>query len=167
MGYEARNLFKSSDCIYYAMPTSSCFLDVCIRCKAYCCTVVQPPVTKKEKQTILTAGFEDHFIDMGNGIFEIKPGKNGNCPYLQNDYSCEIQSVKPQLCSVWPVVPRVKQSKRSYLVIKCPLYQYLSHKEVDQAKKDAEHIPLPIIQHLWNISPALKNKFKIFDYEEI
>ena len=149
------------------MPTSQHFHDVCNRCKAYCCTIVRPPVTEKERQDVLNAGFKDHFIDLGNEIYKIKPGKNDNCPYLKNDYSCEIHTVKPNLCRVWPVVPRSRNTKRSCIVIKCPLYHHLSKGELEQAKKEAEIIPLPIIRHLWTISPKFKNKFKIFEYEEI
>ena len=149
------------------MPSSQHFLKVCNQCKAFCCTAVRPPVTEKERQDILNAGFKDYFINIGNGIYEIQAGENGQCPYLKNDYTCEIQSVKPNLCRIWPIIPYFENNKRGYLLIKCPLSPYLSKKELEQAKKEAEDIPLLIIQHLWNISKEKKNQFKKYEYQEI
>lgn len=149
------------------MPNSTQLLQVCIHCKAFCCTLVRPPVTQIEKQDILDAGFKDYFIKVKNGIFTIKAAENGTCPYLKNDYSCEIHHVKPKLCKVWPIIPFYKNNNRGYIVIKCPLFSYLSKNELQQAHKEAEEIPLSIIKHLWNISPDMKKKYKQFEYEEI
>lgn len=149
------------------MPISHRFLEVCNQCKALCCTLLMPPVTEKEKHNILKAGFEDHFAKIGDGVYAIKPGDNGNCPYLKKDYSCKIHGVKPTLCKVWPVIPHYQNNKRDCIVIKCPLFPLISKKEFQQTKKEAERIPLPIVQHLWNISPAMKQKYKRFEYEKI
>lgn len=149
------------------MPVSHQFRKVCSNCKAYCCSNVRPPITKDEKQIITNSGFKDHFIKIRNGIYEIKPGKDGNCPYLKKDFTCEIHKVKPKLCKVWPVVPRLKLDKKNYIVIKCPLYKYLSKEDLIEAKNEAENISTSIIQHLWKMSHEIKNKFKIYDYEEI
>ena len=148
------------------MPSFLQFLAVCKQCKAFCCTIVRPLLTEKEKHDILEAGFKDYFIKVKNGVYCIKPGENGKCPYLKNEYSCEIHRVKPELCRIWPVVPRYKNNKRSCIVIKCPLFSYISEKEIQQAKKEANTIPLTIIKHLWNISPEVKKKFKILGYEK-
>lgn len=149
------------------MPMSQCFLEVCKNCEAYCCGIVRPPVTEKEREEVLGAGYQDYFIEVKNGIYEIKPTRKRLCPYLTEGYSCEIHVVKPQLCRVWPVVPRLRNEKLSFLVIKCPLYQYLSAGEVEQAKREAGCIPRSIITQLWIVSSELKNKFKVFEYEEI
>lgn len=149
------------------MATSHIFLATCKQCKAFCCTLARPPVTEKERHDILKAGFKDYFIKTECRIYDIKEGDNKQCPYLKHDYSCEIHHVKPKLCKTWPVIPRYRKSKRDYIVVKCPLFSYLSEKEIKQAKKEAETIPLPIIEHLWNISPEMKKKYKVFEYEEI
>jgi hypothetical protein len=39
------------------MPSSLQFLAVCKQCKAFCCTIVRPLLTEKEKHDILEAGF--------------------------------------------------------------------------------------------------------------
>jgi len=149
------------------MPMSEQFLSVCNHCKAWCCTLVRPPVTEQEKLDILAAGFNDYFTKDEDDIYTIKPDSNGICPYLKDDYSCEIHQVKPKLCKIWPVIPRYKNNKRDYIVIKCPLFPELSREELKKAKKKAETISTPIIQHLWAISPEMKRKYKQFEYEEI
>jgi len=149
------------------MPTSKQFLTVCKKCKALCCTLVLPPVTEEERNAILKAGFTDHFTHIGNGIYTIKPTEQGKCPYLTFDDSCEIHQVKPKLCSVWPVIPHYKNNKRGFIVVKCPLFSQLPKGAIDQAKKEAETIPLPIIHHLWNISSETKKKYKVYDYKEL
>jgi len=126
-----------------------------------------PPITEKEKDDILKGGFEDYFMKITDEVYTIKSGDNGKCPYLNEDYSCKIHSVKPTLCKVWPVIPRYQNKKRECIVIKCPLFPLISKKEIQQTKKEAERIPLPIIQHLWTISPAIKQKYKKFEYDKI
>lgn len=150
-----------------SMPTSRQTLFVCEQCKAFCCNLVRPPITEQEKQDILEAGFSDYFIDVGNGIYDIKPAKDGTCPYLKRNYSCEIHRVKPKLCRIWPVIPRYKDNKRGCIVVKCPLFPYMSKKEIQQAKKVADTIPPAIIKHLWDISSEMKKKYKRFQYQEI
>ena len=77
------------------MVNSQKLLPVCKQCKAFCCIGIKLPITKKEKQGIIDAGFKDCFEKVDNGIYEIKLEKNGRCPYLKNDFSCEINNVKP------------------------------------------------------------------------
>ena len=149
------------------MPISQRFLPVCNKCNALCCTLVLPPVTKKEKNDIVNAGFPDYFIQIESGIYTIKPTDQGKCPYLSCGDSCTIHQVKPQLCRVWPVIPHYKNNKRGYIVIKCPLFSQLSKEDIKCAKKEAETISIPIIQKLWNISPEIKQKYKVYDYEEL
>jgi len=149
------------------MLTSEQFLSVCRHCKAWCCTLVRPSVTEHEKLAILAVGFNDYFTKIDDDIYIIKPDSNGICPYLKDDYSCKIHQVKPKLCKIWPVIPRYKNGKRDYVVIKCPLFPQLSKEKLEQAKKEAETISTLIIQHLWDISPETKQKYKRFEYEEI
>lgn len=149
------------------MPTSQQLLEECKKCKALCCTLVLPPVTEKERNDILNAGFNDYFTHIGNGIYTIKPADQGRCPYLKHDYSCEIHPVKPILCRIWPVIPRYKNNKRGCIVVKCPLFSQLPRDVINQAKKEGETIPLPVIYRLWDISSETKKKYEIFEYEEI
>jgi Fe-S-cluster containining protein len=149
------------------MPISQNFLKVCTECKAFCCKIVRPVITEQERRDILNGGFRDYFINIGDGIYEISDGENDKCPYLKNDCTCEIQSVKPNLCRIWPIVPHIKNNKRGYLLIKCPLSKHIADKELELAVKEAGGIPLLIIQHLWDISKEKKNLFKRFKYQEI
>lgn len=149
------------------MPTSKQFLTICKKCKALCCTLVLPPVTEKERNAILEAGFTDHFTYIGNGTYTIKPTDHGKCPYLTFDDSCKIHQVKPNLCRIWPVIPRYKNNKRGCIVVKCPLFFQLHRDVINQVKKEAEAVPLPIINHLWDISSEMKKKYNVFEYEEI
>jgi Fe-S-cluster containining protein len=149
------------------MPTSSKFIPVCKQCKAFCCITARPPVTEKEKHAILEAGFKDYFVKVGNNIYDITSEGDEQCPYLKHDLSCEIHKVKPTLCAVWPVIPRFKNNQRDCIIIKCPIFPLLSKEELHQAKKAADTVPLPLIKHLWSISPKVKNKFKMFEYEKM
>ena len=149
------------------MPTSEKYLSVCQKCKALCCTLVLPPVTEEERKVVLDAGFDNYFTSIGDGIYSINPTDKGNCPYLKSDFSCGIQSVKPKLCKVWPVIPCYKNNKRGFIVIKCPIYPYLSNEDLEQSKLDAGDISLLVIEKLWDISEDTKKKYKVFEYEEI
>jgi Fe-S-cluster containining protein len=150
-----------------SVSTSSDSLRVCKKCHAFCCTAILPLLTEQEKNAILDAGFTNNFIEIENRIFTIKKGKNGSCPYLTRRNTCSIQKVKPKLCKIWPVVPRIKNNRKFTIVIKCPLFPSLSLQEIQQAKNEAETIPQTIISYLWNIPPAMKEKYKRFCYEEI
>lgn len=149
------------------MPTSNEYLNTCTKCKSFCCTLFLPPVTTQERQDILDAGNTDHFIKLSDDIYQIKTDSTGVCPYLSKDYSCTIQDIKPKLCRIWPVIPHDKYDKRGAIVIKCPLFPMLSQTDIDKSKKQGESISCEVIQHLWNISEATKDKYKVFDYEEI
>jgi Fe-S-cluster containining protein len=149
------------------MPASSAFLSVCKQCTAWCCTMVKPPVTTQERNTILQAGFPDYFVQLNKDIYQIKAEEQHPCPFLKKDYSCEIQNVKPKLCKIWPVIPRYKQSKLEFIIINCPLTSTLHPSEIQHAKKEAETLPPLLIQHLWSISPDMKKKYKRFTYKEI
>lgn len=151
----------------WCMPTSPEFLSVCKQCKAFCCTAVLPMLIEEEKNRILSEGFPGHFIEIEHGLYRIKKGSNGVCPYLTKEQSCSIQKLKPKLCKIWPVVPRYKNNLRVTFLIHCPLYPFLSDDEIMQAKKEAEDLPLDMLRHLWDISLESKNKYKRFMYTEI
>ena len=148
------------------MTVSSDFIEICRGCNTFCCKLVKPPLTEKEKQDIIKNGGKDCFIEVEKGVYNIKSEKESFCPYL-DDYICKIHDVKPKLCKVWPVVPRIIDDKRSFIVIKCPLYKHLTKEDIDKAKRECEEIPDLIVERLWNISPEMKEKYKIFEYEEV
>lgn len=147
------------------MLTSSSFHFVCKRCKAYCCKLILPPITGMERQKILQAGFPDHFKKIQDDLYIIKPDKSSKCPYLTENYSCSIHTVKPQLCLLWPIIPSFKNKKKGSIVVQCPLYPYLSKNAVNKAISEADHIPSYIIEYLWNISSEEKQKYKRFHYQ--
>ena len=149
------------------MPTSPTFMSVCKRCNAWCCTNVTPPVTKQEKERIINAGFPNHFEKIEKNLYVITSEHTTKCPYLKNDCSCSIHAVKPDLCKLWPVVPHNKNNTRGCLVIKCPLFPFLSKKNIDTAMEQAAAIPLPVVEHLWKLPSAMKEKYKKFDYEKM
>lgn len=149
------------------MPTSSAYRTICTQCRAYCCTLITPPVTEKEKQRIIKAGFPDRFEKIEKNLYAIKSEHTNKCPYLKNDYSCSIHAVKPHLCNLWPVVPYNKNNTRGCLLIKCPLFPFLSKKTIDATMKKAATIPLPLVEHLWKLPSKMKEKYKKFDYKKI
>ena len=107
---------------------------VCGKCKASCCKMGGPDFTKKEMQRVLRAGFKDCFSKIDNNHYELK-SKNGKCPYLSKDYSCLIHNVRPLMCKCWPIFPDIKNKKREYFLIQCPVTSYLSKKEILTMKK--------------------------------
>ena len=149
------------------MPASPTFLSVCTKCHAWCCTAVTPPVTKQERDIILQAGFLDYFIQISEDIYKIRAEDQKPCPYLKDDLSCEIQQVKPRLCRIWPVIPRIKHNKKEYILMNCPLTSTLHPSDIQSAKEEAEALPIDLIIHLWDLSPEDKNKYKRFTYKEI
>jgi len=149
------------------MPTSSMFYTVCSHCKAYCCTLLLPSLTHKERQQILKAGFPDYFKKIQKDLYVIKSDSASKCPYLKEDYLCSIHKVKPNLCKLFPVVPFYKNKKRGCVIIQCPLYPFLSKEVIDKMVKKAAKIPLHIIEYLWDISYKEKEKYKRFDYQKI
>lgn len=149
------------------MPTSSTFHTVCSRCKAYCCTLVLPPVTDTERQQILSAGFPDRFEKIKEDLYIITPDSSSKCPYLTKECSCSIHTVKPHLCMLWPVIPSYTNKKRGCVIVQCPLFPFLSKDSIEKAVHEAEQVPLPIIEYLWGISAETKEKYKRFTYQKI
>jgi hypothetical protein len=54
--------------------------------------------------------------------------------------SCEIQEVKPLMCSAWPVLPQIKKGKKEIRIAECPLTPTLSKKEVDKSIEEVEQM---------------------------
>jgi Fe-S-cluster containining protein len=149
------------------MPTSSAFLSVCAKCHAWCCNAVMPPVTKQERDIILQGGFPDYFIQIDEDMYQIRAEDQKPCPYLTKDMSCGIQEVKPRLCKVWPVIPRISHNKKEFILLNCPITSTLLPSDIQRAKKEAEALPVDLIVRLWELSQKHKNRYKRFTYTEI
>ncbi len=149
------------------MSVSNKFLNLCNECNAFCCRQRLPPISTNEKKRILDAGYENNFLHLKDDIYTIIPSNKGCCPYLKSDNSCKIQDVKPTFCRIWPIVPRIRNDKRAYLIIKCPIFCLLSKEDIEKSKKEAEKIPEETIIQLWDISDDLKEKYKKFEYRII
>jgi len=115
-------------------------------------------VTKKERDKILKAGFDDAFIQRGN-YYEIK-SKNGRCHFLKNEL-CLIQEIKPLLCKIWPVYTIFKRDKKEILVVDCPLARKLSKKEIQKLKTMTKKVTkgLAMLDYT-NVPASIKKKFK-------
>ena len=122
------------------------YLDICKKCGASCCKGESPVVSEKKKKAILNSGHEDHFVKLENNLYRI--GSGGKCPYLNDDFSCDIQEVKPETCKLWPVVPEYDREREKVfiMVANCKLREELSEDEVEKAKQKAKDIPLEIIK---------------------
>ena len=86
---------------------------------------------------------------------------------MKSDNTCQIHNVKPDLCKIWPIVPRIKNNKKECIVIKCPIFPLLSENDIEHSKKEAYNMPSEIIRQLCDISDELKEKYKKFEYESI
>ena len=149
------------------MPLSNDFLKICNNCNAFCCRQRLPPITNKEKEKILKMVNEDHFHKINDDIYTIKTLENGSCPYLTSNNTCQIHKVKPDLCKIWPIIPRIKNNQTEFIVIKCPIFPLLSEDDIQNAIKEAKEISSKIIHQLWNIPSEIKNRYKKFEYEII
>jgi Fe-S-cluster containining protein len=137
-------------------------IEICKKCKAHCCKLGDLTVTDKEMDRILKAGFPNHFIRISKGRYDIK-SKNGRCPYLKKDYSCQIYKVRPKFCMIWPINPEYRENKIEFNVIKCPLFPYLSETDINNAKNIALQIPLDMIKEIWEIPPRFKKRLDKFE----
>lgn len=139
-------------------------LIACKKCNAFCCTQIKPPVLKSERQIIIKSGYEDCFKKIDDDLYEIISKKDNECPYLDSNKSCKIHKIKPIFCRIWPVIPRLKNNNFEFIIIKCPIYSYMTKNEIQDAIKDTKNIPKKAIKYLWEISDEAKQKYKKFEY---
>jgi Fe-S-cluster containining protein len=142
------------------MVKSNKFLKVCQKCKAACCRMGGPDFTEAEMKKVLKAGHKNYFFEVRDGIYELK-SKKGRCRYLKKDNSCEIQNVKPRLCQSWPVFPRIKNNKRKYLIIDCPITALLSNEQIAKCKIGASRIPKELLDVALDNSTLSKSNAKL------
>ncbi|MFH0712054.1 MAG: YkgJ family cysteine cluster protein [archaeon] len=131
------------------------FLEICKKCGALCCRVGGSTYTEEEKNRVLKAGYEDYFVEVETGFYETKC-KNGRCPYLKENNSCEIQEVKPIVCVSYPIFPNFK-GKEGYTLIECPLAKIMSKKEISKCKRDADKVSKKLMDVVLNYE-TIKNE---------
>jgi Fe-S-cluster containining protein len=146
------------------MPKSERFLDVCRKCGSLCCKLRGPHLSGKERERILRAGFSDNFIMVGKDLYRVK-AENNVCPYLKDDGSCTIQEVKPIECSFWPVVPGQEYGKLK--IAMCPLYPYLSKKDIEEAKKEASTISAEHAKAMCNLPASVRKRIRGMKFVDI
>lgn len=141
------------------MGTSKKFKEICKKCGAKCCKAGGPTFDKKGMNSILKRGYEDHFIEVKKGFYELKT-KQGICPYLKKDNSCVIQKIKPLPCLCWPVYARFRKGKKEYIILDCPLTKHLSDKQIKKCRKEASKISDKIIKVSWDMSTLPRSQRK-------
>lgn len=75
---------------------------ICTDCHGKCC-VGRTLVTDVERKRIVAYSGADHFVQWDHDYHYIE---RGPCPYLKNGL-CGVQSIKPFVCQIFPLVPRV------------------------------------------------------------
>jgi Fe-S-cluster containining protein len=145
-------------------------LKICQYCKAKCCNLGGADVTGAERETIIKAGYPDHFLKIGSNHYEML-SKNGRCPYLKKDNTCSIHRLRPLPCRCFPVHPEFIEGKKKYLLALCPLANKLPDEIIRNMKKNSAKIKNYIIKDRFldtnlskseiNIILRKMNKFKI------
>lgn len=131
------------------------FLKTCQKCKDSCCKLGGSDITEAELKRILKANYPNFFRKIGKDHYEMKSRK-GICPYLEKDYSCQIEDVKPLMCRSWPVDIDYKGKNQIFMLIKCPLTPLLTQKQIKEMKKHAAKIKPHIINASFSKSKLSK-----------
>ncbi len=132
------------------------FLKICQKCKAACCKMGGSDLTEKEARRIIKANHPILFRRIDKNHYEMK-SKGGVCPYLNKDHSCQIEDTKPLMCRSWPVDPEYEGKKAEFLLMQCPLTQFLTSKQVKEMKKHAGKIRPHIINAAFSESKLSKS----------
>ena len=122
------------------------YLDICKKCKASCCKLGGTNLTKEEVDRVLVKGFENNFIEIKPGIYELKSNEDGVCPYLQEDFSCKIHDVKPLICTCWPIFPEFDKGKINHILINCPLVKKMPKEDIEKCKKESLCVTMKIAE---------------------
>jgi len=120
-------------------------------------------VTAEERQAIVAYARVDHFVYWQENMWYLE---RGACPYLK-DGLCSVQEVKPLVCQIFPLVPRVVYGELwFYCVGECDAGLKLPPNFVDKAVKLARaffrDIRLTTYESYWN-----ENKIGDFDDERV
>ena len=134
------------------------YLGICKKCGGECCKLGGPTISSKERTRILKTGVKDYFCEVAKGVYEVKTKGTGICPYLAKDKSCSIQDVKPSGCICWPVLPELRNGKRNYIVMQCPLTPYLTKKDILKYKKECMKVPKKVVAVTWDMSTTINPK---------
>jgi Fe-S-cluster containining protein len=112
--------------------------------------------TEAELKKILKANHPNYFRKIGKDHYEMK-SKKGVCPYLNKDYSCQIEDTKPLMCKSWPVDPDYKGKKAVFMLMQCPLTPLLTPRQIKEMKKQAGKIKPHIINAAFSESKLSKS----------
>ena len=139
------------------------FLNICKECNALCCKLGGTNLTKEEVDKILKAGYKNNFKEITPGIFELVSNNDGVCPYLNEDNSCEIQEVKPIICSCWPVFPEFVNGKVKPILVNCKLKRIMSKEDIDKCKKEALQVSKKVAEITADESLIPKDQLEIIN----
>lgn len=134
--------------------------EICMNCKAHCCSIGGPLLTENEREIILGAGHPDKFVRRGE-FYTIQQGMAGHCAYLNADFSCSIYNERPIVCKTWPFMVVLNDGKRQYIRgADCPLEPTLSIEKELQARSDLEKLSESHIRALedWSNQTGYKSK---------
>ena len=69
-----------------------------------------------------TESFTKAYTYEKNGHVSIRAGKDGYCAFFNKEAKCTIQSVKPEICRLWPFFPANIKDRQSWEIAKlaCP-----------------------------------------------
>ena len=137
------------------------YLTVCQKCKALCCKLGGTNLTKEEVDKILSSGFENNFVLVKEGVYELKSKTDGSCPYLNLDFSCKIQEVKPLVCTCWPIFPEFENGKIEYVLINCPLVKNMDNKEIEKCIAESQKVESIIAESLADENLVSKEELAI------
>ena len=145
------------------------YLDICRECKASCCKLGGTNLTKEEVDRVLKNGFENHFFEVKPGVYELKAGEDGVCPYLEEDFSCKIHSVKPLICTCWPIFPEYEEGKINHVLVNCPLAKKMKEEDIESCKKESFCVRLDVAECTADESLMTPGELKMIleRYEEI
>jgi Fe-S-cluster containining protein len=145
------------------------YLDICQKCKASCCKLGGTNLTKEEANRILNKGFENNFIEVRPGIYELKADENGICPYLEEDHSCKIHDVKPLICTCWPVFPEFDNGKIDHVLINCPLAKKMKEEDIEKCRKESMRVNIKVAEASADESLITPQELKLIEerYNEI
>ncbi|TFG09264.1 YkgJ family cysteine cluster protein [Candidatus Thorarchaeota archaeon] len=116
--------------------------ELCIRCGALCCRLGGAVATRNEVEAIIDAGYEDYFKQVSPDVFITHWGREGVCPYLQDD-TCSIYEVRPLRCRAFPV--HQDSDGEIYLSL-CPLASSLDDTEIASYSRLLRSTPSGFLQ---------------------
>jgi Fe-S-cluster containining protein len=115
-------------------PAEMSLLSVCANCNGKCC-VGRTLITDTERHAIMTVSGRDALHQWSETLHYLE---RGPCPYLR-DGRCSVQIVKPFVCLIFPLVPRVLDGVFWLVSVgECDAATHLSPEFIRRARKLAQ-----------------------------